>query len=136
MRFREKVFSPRLEQTVHSDEPAPQILTAKLIQNRQEAGRLFALRLGLPHRFGKCHGKTVEQIGIDFSERLPEDDQIADRAHRLGRPRRLGGGLEHLAAGPQQSAQQFEYSLVVKSLQHFVPGEQCLRVFKRCSVQS
>src|SRR5580704_15973718 len=104
VRFRKKVFSPGLEQTIHSDEPAPQILTAKLVQNREKAGRLLPLHPRLPHRLGKRHSEAVEQIGIDFSERLPENDQIADRAHRLRCSRRFGGTLEYLPAGSQQPA--------------------------------
>src|ERR1700686_5860489 len=105
VRFREKIFSPCLEQTVYSDEAAPQILTAKLIQNRQETGRLLALCPGFTNRFRKRHGETVEQVGIDFSERLPQNDEIADRAYRLGRLRRLRSGFEHLATVPHQPAQ-------------------------------
>src|SRR5258708_35820660 len=60
MCFREKFLPPRLEQSVYSDKPAAQILAPKLIQNCQQAGRLFPLLPGVMHRLGKRQRKSVE----------------------------------------------------------------------------
>src|SRR5260370_40890841 len=133
MCFREKFLPPRLEQSIHCDKSATQILAPKLIQNCQQAGRLFPLLPGVMHRLGKRQRKSVEHIRIELSEHFKYTYEIPCGAHGFWRSRRVDDPLQCFVTGSKQPTQYFQHAAVVQSLQYFVRGNQRVRVFARRS---